>query len=103
MIPVTRPVAGEEEALAVARPLLLLGANEQARGVLAAVREMPGDWIPIGALDDDPETHGRDLDGIPVLGGIDLVHQLPDAVLLACDPSVVDRLGLPEERWVCVR
>jgi FlaA1/EpsC-like NDP-sugar epimerase len=86
-----------------ARPLLLIGAGEQARKALAVVRSRPGDWVPVGALADDPAWHGRDLDGIPVLGGIDLVHQLPDAALLACDPNVVDRLGLPANRWVCVR
>jgi FlaA1/EpsC-like NDP-sugar epimerase len=86
-----------------ARPLLLLGANDQARALLATVRANPCDWVPVGALDDDPALHGRDLDGIPVLGGIDLVHQLPDAALLACDPSVVTKLGVPEDRWVCVQ
>jgi hypothetical protein len=70
-----------------ARPVLLVGAGEQARK----------------ALVDDPAMHGRDLDGIPVLGGTHLVHQLPDAALLACDPDAVDRLGLPLNRWVCVR
>jgi FlaA1/EpsC-like NDP-sugar epimerase len=86
-----------------ARPVLLVGAGEQARKALAVMRARPEDWIPVGALVDDPAMHGRDLDGIPVLGGTDLVHQLPDAALLACDPDAVDRLGLPPNRWVCVR
>lgn len=82
--------------------MLLLGPAERARAVLAAVRRRP-DLVPVGVLDDDPATHGRDMDGIPVLGGTDLVHQLPDAALLACDPTLIDKLGLPEERWVTVR
>ena len=84
-----------------ARPLLLVGAG--AREALAMVRTHPHEWVPVGALVDDPAMHGRDLDGVPVLGGTDLVYQLPDAALLACDPSVVDRLGLPLNRWVRVR
>jgi FlaA1/EpsC-like NDP-sugar epimerase len=87
----------------MARPLLLVGAGEQARAALAAVRSRPGEWVPVGALDDDPSLHGRDLDGIPVLGSTDLVHQLPEAALVACDPSLIDKLGLPLDRWVCVR
>jgi FlaA1/EpsC-like NDP-sugar epimerase len=86
-----------------ARPLLLIGAGEQAKAALAAVRTRPADWIPVGALDDDPALHGRDLDGIPVLGSTDLVHKLPEAALVACDPGAVDKLGLPLERWVRVR
>jgi FlaA1/EpsC-like NDP-sugar epimerase len=86
----------------VGRPLLLLGASEQTKMALAAVRAM-SEWVPVGVLDDDPATHGRDLDGVPVLGGTELVHQLPDAALFACDPSVIDRLGLPRERWVTMR
>ncbi|GAB3911536.1 hypothetical protein GCM10029964_117690 [Kibdelosporangium lantanae] len=77
-----------------ARPLLIIGAGDRARQVLAAVRASGG-FVPVGALDDDPAWHGRDLDGIPVLGSVDLVHQLPDAALLACDPAVMAELGLP--------
>jgi FlaA1/EpsC-like NDP-sugar epimerase len=79
-----------------------MGADERAKTALAAIRTCPGDWIPVGALDDDPAMHGRDLDGIPVLGCLELVHHLPDAALLACDPSVVEKLGLPPDRWVRV-
>ncbi|TCO65145.1 nucleoside-diphosphate sugar epimerase/dehydratase [Actinocrispum wychmicini] len=85
-----------------ARPLLLVGAAEQVKQALVRVRAHPRDWVPVGALDDDPDTHGLDLDGVPVLGSPELVHLLPDAALLACDPSVVDRLGLPIDRWVRV-
>ncbi|RKT53959.1 NeuD/PglB/VioB family sugar acetyltransferase [Saccharothrix australiensis] len=93
------------------RPLLLVGGGGLAREVLAAVRLRPEEWAPVGALDDDPARHGADLDGLPVLGGSELVHGMPDAAVLVCVASarrpagrmaVVRRLDLPEDRWARV-
>jgi sugar O-acyltransferase (sialic acid O-acetyltransferase NeuD family) len=93
------------------RELLLLGAGGLAREVLAAVRTMPGAWTPVGALDDDPGLHGSAIDGLGVLGGIELVHAHPDAAVLACVASatrpaarrrLVQALDLPEDRWATV-
>ena len=94
------------------RPLLLLGAAGLAREVLAAVRAVPGEpWAVLGALDDNPDRHGADLDGVPVLGGSGLVHDHPDAAVALCVASprrrsvrldVVRRLGLPPDRWATV-
>lgn len=91
------------------RPLLLLGAGGLAREVLAAVRALPGQpWRVLGALDDNPATHGATLDGVPVLGGTELVHHHDDAAVLACVASprrrelraaLVRRLALPPQRW----
>ncbi|MEJ2857475.1 MULTISPECIES: NeuD/PglB/VioB family sugar acetyltransferase [unclassified Saccharothrix] len=93
------------------RPLLLVGGGGLAREVLAAVRLLPEEWKPVGALDDDPARHGADLDGLPVLGGSELVHEMPDAAVLVCIASarrplgrmnVVRRLALPEDRYATV-
>jgi sugar O-acyltransferase (sialic acid O-acetyltransferase NeuD family) len=90
------------------RPLLLIGAGGLAREVLAAVRLLPEKWNPIGALDDDPSRHGADLDGVPVLGGLDLVGDFSDAAVVACVANVrrpggrlgvARRLDLPDDRW----
>ncbi|MEU5696789.1 NeuD/PglB/VioB family sugar acetyltransferase [Actinosynnema sp. NPDC020468] len=90
------------------RPLLLVGGGGLAREVLAAARLLPEEWKPVGALDDDPSRHGADLDGLPVLGGSELVHERADAAVLVCIASarrplgrmaVVRRLGLAEDRW----
>ena len=94
-----------------ARPLLLLGAGGLAREVLAAVRATPGQWRPVGALDDDPRRHGTDLDGLPVLGPVEALADHPDAAVVACVASsrrpagrldLANRLGLPDERWATV-
>lgn len=95
---------------ATPRPLLLVGGGGLAREVLAAVRLTPELWRPVGALDDDPARHGADLDGLPVLGGTDLVHST-DAAVVVCVANahrplgrlgVVARLDLPADRWASV-
>lgn len=93
------------------RPLLLIGAGGLAREVLAATRARPTDWVVIGMLDDDPARHGALVDGITVCGGSVLVHEYPDAAVLACVASphrpegraaLVHRLDLPPHRWATI-
>lgn len=93
------------------RPLLLVGGGGLAREVLAAIRLLPNEWTPIGALDDDPSRHGADLDGVPVLGGSELIGELKDAAVVTCvaNPrrpegrlTVVRRLDLPDDRWATI-
>jgi bacillosamine biosynthesis N-acetyltransferase PglD-like protein len=94
------------------RPLLLVGGGGLAREVLAAVRLLPNEWTPIGALDDDPSRHGADLNGVPVLGGSELIGELKDAAVVACVANArrpegrltaVRRLDLPDDRWASFR
>ncbi|HEX4722257.1 MAG TPA: NeuD/PglB/VioB family sugar acetyltransferase [Pseudonocardiaceae bacterium] len=94
-----------------ARPLLLLGAGGLTRETLVAVRAQPDRWRPIGVLDDDAARHGDDVDGVPVLGGTERVHDHPDAAVV---PSVASaarplgrlrltrRLGLLADRWATI-
>ena len=93
------------------RPLLLVGGGGLAREVLATVRLLPDEWKTIGALDDDPSKHGADLDGVPVLGGSELIGELTDAAVIACVANahrpagrlgIVRRLNLPDDRWATV-
>lgn len=89
--------------------MLLVGAGGLAREVLAAVRSHPAPpWRVLGFLDDDPDRHGRVVDGVPVLGPVDAVHDHPDAAVVLCTASTRDqasrrrieqRLGLPPERY----
>ena len=79
------------------RPLLLVGGGGLAREVLAAVCLLPDEWKTIGALDDDPSKHGADLDGVPVLGGSELIGELTDAAVIACVANAhrpAGRLGI---------
>ncbi len=100
--------------------LLIVGAGGFARETAQAVRDVaaadvaqgrPARWRLAGHLDDDPALHGRDVDGVPVLGGCDRVHALPAARVVVCVGSprdyavrarLVRRLGLPAGRYATV-
>lgn len=97
-----------------AAPLLIVGAGGLAREVLSAIRavnDVRPRWTVRGFCDDNPASHGRLVDGIPVLGGIDLVRADPDAAVVICTAStrdqtsrrrICDRLGLTPERYATV-
>ncbi len=55
-------------------PVLVLGAGDAAAS-LARELSRSGDWRLVGFLDDNTKRHGRTLNGIRVLGGLD---SLPD-------------------------
>lgn len=93
------------------RPLVLIGAGGLAREVLAAVRAEPDTWKPVGLLDDDPRRHGTDVDGLPVLGPVQAVHEDVDSAVVVCVANsarpaarldLVRRLDLPSERFATI-
>jgi sugar O-acyltransferase (sialic acid O-acetyltransferase NeuD family) len=78
--------------------VLLLAAGGLAREVLAA--DLP-DLDIVGLLDDDPSRAGTTIAGRPVLGGIDLARERPEALLVCAGPGsarrrIVDRLDGPQ-------
>ncbi|MGW0130373.1 acetyltransferase [Streptomyces sp. NPDC003299] len=90
--------------------LLIVGAGGFARETAQAVRDT-GAFELLGHLDDNPALRGTEVDGVPVLGGTALVHDLPEARVVICvgNPRdyaararLVRRLGLPEERYATV-
>lgn len=95
------------------QPLLLIGSGGLAREVLAALRSAPPPrpWQVLGVLDDAPARHGRTVDGVPVLGPVELVADHPDAAVVLCTASTRDqgsrhrlaaRLGLEPQRYATV-
>jgi sugar O-acyltransferase (sialic acid O-acetyltransferase NeuD family) len=92
------------------RDLVIAGAGGFAREAAAAVRAGSG-YRLLGLLDDDPSLHGVERSGAPVLGSLELVHDLPDAAVAVCVGSprdygvrarIVRRLGLPRERYATI-
>ncbi|WP_369230568.1 acetyltransferase [Streptomyces sp. R21] len=90
--------------------LVIIGAGGFARETAQAVRDA-GDLKLLGHLDDNAALHGTEVDGVPVLGGCDLVHDLPDARVVICvgNPRdyaararLVRRLDLPTDRYASV-
>lgn len=90
--------------------LLIVGAGGFARETAQAVRDA-GALELLGHLDDNPALHGTAVDGVPVLGGCGLVHDLPDTRVVICvgNPRdyaararLVRRLDLPTDRYATV-
>ena len=89
------------------RPLMIVGAGGFARETAAAAAVCP-EWTVLGFCDDDPARHGTAVDGLPVLGPAELVHDHPNAAVLLCTGSprnfvsraaLASRLDLPPERY----
>lgn len=89
------------------RPLLLVGAGGLARETAAAAGLCP-EWTVLGFCDDDPARHGTAVDGRPVLGPAEVVHDHPDAAVVLCTGSprafasraaLAGRLALPADRY----
>ena len=94
----------QARAVAAAGGLVLVGAGGLAREVVEAAP------APVaGLLDDDPAKAGTAVAGIPVLGPSSLAGSLDPSVRFVAavanvrDPGrrrrLVDRVGLPEDRW----
>ena len=95
-------------------PLYLLGAGGLGEEAAEAVRARNADtptWELIGFLDDDPARHGATVVGLPVVGPMEVAAGPGEAQALACiarpgdstsRARVVERLGLPDERWATV-
>jgi sugar O-acyltransferase (sialic acid O-acetyltransferase NeuD family) len=94
--------------------LLLVGAGGLAREVLGAVHALntvSPSFDVLGMLDDNPARHGEMIDGVPVLGGSDTVHEHPDAQVVICTASsrnqasrrtISARLGIENDRYATV-
>jgi sugar O-acyltransferase (sialic acid O-acetyltransferase NeuD family) len=94
--------------------LVVVGAGGFGRETVEAVRAANAcgaSWRLLGYLDDDPALSGTRLDGIPVLGGIGELTNLPNASVVVCTgrpdnyqsrPRIVTALGLPAERYATI-
>jgi sugar O-acyltransferase (sialic acid O-acetyltransferase NeuD family) len=63
--------------------LAIVTASGLAREALAVEREL-GRRSSIAILDDDPRLWGSSVDGVTVIGGLDVVHELADHEVLVC-------------------
>ena len=57
------------------RRAIVLGAGEAARLLLAGLHQQG--WVVLGLLDDDRTKHGARINGVPVLGPLDLLKGKP--------------------------
>ena len=92
------------------KPLILVAASGLAREVMVAVKTGSAYDIA-GVVDDNVAIHGTLIDGVPILGGIEVALDHPGADLVVCAGSgrsrerVVGRLadmGVENERFGAV-
>lgn len=51
-------------------PVAIYGGGETGRAVIERLREEPGQgYYPVCVFDDNPDLRGREVDGVPVIGG----------------------------------
>ncbi len=59
------------------RPVLIIGAGPVGKDVAALIQEYSWDTLSItGFLDDDPSKQNSSVDGIPILGTLEMVNQI---------------------------
>lgn len=83
--------------------VLLLAASGLARETLESIRQT-GDHQVAGILDDNPALHGTTLNGVPVLGPLQLAARRDEQLLLcagkgASRAAMSRRLDLPQRRF----
>ena len=64
------------------KPVLVIGAGDAAADLLRELARST-DWRVVGLLDDDRKKHGRQINGVPVLGVIDQVAPIAASLAVA--------------------
>jgi sugar O-acyltransferase (sialic acid O-acetyltransferase NeuD family) len=94
------------------RPLLFLGASTaffEIQEIIHDINRVAPRHEIVGLLDDDPTRHGEVIDGVTVLGPLEVARDHPEADLVFGIGShgtrlqrhrIIERLGLPDERFV---
>jgi Undecaprenyl-phosphate galactose phosphotransferase WbaP len=78
------------------KPMLIVGAGRTAALVIRELRANPGlGLVPVASFDDDPATHGKSVEGVPVLGDLaaagDWIPPYPIADVILAMPSAGGR------------
>ena len=81
-------------------PVIVLGAGKTGLMVVRALLRQPGLGLkPVAVLDDDPEKHGA-LEGVPVVGGVELAPVL--ARELGIRHAIVAMPGVPRSKLLAL-
>jgi sugar O-acyltransferase (sialic acid O-acetyltransferase NeuD family) len=94
--------------------LVVVGAGGFGRETVDAVRAMNASgasWRMLGHLDDNPSLADQQVNGIPVLGGLRELDNLPDAFVVVTTgrpdnytsrPGIIAAIDLPAERYATI-
>jgi len=84
------------------------GNGREAAAIISEDSPLKEEWELLGFVDDDPELHGKEACGVPVLGGKDIFKEYPDVKILAVPGNprnylkrrhIIDGLDLKVERF----
>src|SRR2546422_319534 len=70
--------------------VIVLGAGVAGANLLKSLGRSP-EWTFVGLLDDDPATHGRDIDGVKVLGPLETLSEV--AARLRVEQAIIAMPG----------
>lgn len=92
------------------QPVVVYGAGGYGRETVQLIEDINAHrarWDVLGFIDDDPATHGREVNGLPVLGGIDWLGDEGASVRIALgvgSPTakrrIVARVGSDAQRFI---
>ena len=92
------------------QPVVVYGAGGYGRETVQLIEDINAHrarWDVLGFIDDDPATHGREVNGLPVLGGIDWLSDEGASVRIALglgSPTakrrIVARVGSDAQRFI---
>jgi sugar O-acyltransferase (sialic acid O-acetyltransferase NeuD family) len=79
------------------KPIIIFGASgfgKEAYQLICDINDIHKDWDILGFLDDDDSLHGQIINGLPVLGGIDLLQNFTalNVVIGISDPNLKIRI-----------
>ncbi|WP_081698363.1 undecaprenyl-phosphate galactose phosphotransferase WbaP [Meiothermus taiwanensis] len=76
--------------------VLVLGAGKTGEEVVRALQKQPGLGLkPIALLDDDPAKQGREIGGVPVLGGLERAWEFAQ---MGVQHAIIAMPGVPRDR-----
>lgn len=84
----------------IGQPILVYGVRSPSLGIILAwLQEQNRTSVfPVGLLDEDQRLWGRDIEGIPVLGGVERIPSIVEAK--AVRGVVITDLGAPDEETI---
>jgi len=94
------------------QPVVVYGAGGNGRETVQLIEDINAHrarWDVLGFIDDDPATHGREVNGLPVLGGIDWLSAEGVHARIALGVSsptskrrIVARVGSDSQRFITI-
>ena len=94
------------------QPVVVYGAGGHGREIVQLIEDINAHrarWDVLGFIDDDPSTHGREINGFPVLGGLDWLNTQGSSVRIALGVGspiskrhIVARVGSDAQRFITI-